>query len=765
MNIHLSLFRASSLALLVAATIIFGSGSFGQVLNNFGYGYGYGYGYGETDEPSLATIQKSILGKFYTSLNGDDWTQKDGWNEAASVCDWFGITCDSSGAITEISLDNNMLQGTLIDDIWTLPNLAKLSLGKNQIVGKLPANLFSESLQTLDLAENKLSGNIPSEILSLPNLSWLNLRKNSLEGALPDFSKGSKSLYLFDVWANNISGELPVNIGEFPSLSVLSLQTNELSGGIPDFSQGAPNLKALWLHDNNLSGLIPDSISRSTKLEILSLFDNDLTGTIPSSLAKLTRLKILQLGQNSLSGEIPDIFSRLPDFYRLDLRNNLLEGRIPETINELDNIEYLYLDNNQLSGPIPDIFTNLSHLKVLSLSGNELSGSLPTLSAASSLERIDLSSNSFTGELVDVFSSLSNLKSLKLFDNNWTGPPPAWLSSLSQNGVTVVSLDRGRYAFTNVLPILDLEIDTSLRVDSQRDGNEGAVVSFTSSDVDGVISSLNLYRNNVLIYSDSTLSGTLTVPLISGINRLSFSVIDNRNGITAIEKVIRVSAPPSVQITAPTSVVLDTDGLPGEFVSFSASVQDIDGDSFTVDWFVNGVKRGSGVNLPNILLNNGESEIEAMVIEIGTELADRSYLLPFVEPPVYQPSLTWPKAIVGEARNLLEFNNIAEIDVERGLMFACLVTVSGEAALPPVGVRFLLNLGAEITLTTDATRGFNPTGAFMEDGSLPTCSGIFDKSSGIYTDYIYFDGNAYELQFESQGDPSAFRLIDFSILN
>ena len=674
MKIHLSLFRASSLALLVAATIIFGSGSFGQVLNNFGYGYGYGYGYGETDEPSLATIQKSILGKFYTSLNGDDWTQKDGWNEAASVCDWFGITCDSSGAITEISLDNNMLQGTLIDDIWTLPNLAKLSLGKNQIVGKLPANLFSESLQTLDLAENKLSGNIPSEILSLPNLSWLNLRKNSLEGALPDFSKGSKSLYLFDVWANNISGELPVNIGEFPSLSVLSLQTNELSGGIPDFSQGAPNLKALWLHDNNLSGLIPDSISRSTKLEILSLFDNDLTGTIPSSLAKLTRLEILQLGQNSLSGEIPDIF------------------------------------------------TNLTHLKVLSLSGNELSGSLPTLSAASSLERIDLSSNSFTGELVDVFSSLSNLKSLKLFDNNWTGPPPAWLSSLSQNGVTVVSLDRGRYAFTNVLPILDLEIDTSLRVDSQRDGNEGAVVSFTSSDVDGVISSLNIYRNNVLIYSDSTLSGTLTVPLISGINRLSFSVIDNRNGITAIEKVIRVSAPPSVQITAPTSVVLDTDGLPGEFVSFSASVQDIDGDSFTVDWYVNGVKRGSGVNLPNILLNNGESEIEAMVIEIGTELAGRSYLLPFVEPPVYQPSLTWPKAIVGEARNLLEFNNIAEIDVERGLMFACLVTVSGEAALPPMGVRFLLNLGAEITLTTEATRGFNPTGALMEAGSLPTCS-------------------------------------------
>jgi Leucine-rich repeat (LRR) protein len=715
MNIRLSLFRASSFALLVATPIIFGSGSFGQVLNNFGYGYGYGYG--ETDELFLATIQKSILGKFYTSLNGDDWTQKDGWNEAASVCDWFGITCDSSGAITEISLVNNMLQGTLINDVWTLPSLVNLSLGKNQIVGTLPATLLSESLQTLDLSENKLSG------------------------------------------------ELPGNIGKFPSLSTLSLQSNKLSGAIPDFSQGASNLKNLWLHENNLTGLIPDSISELTKLEILSLFANDLTGKIPNSLAKLTKLKVLQLGQNALSGEIPEIFSGLPDFYRLSLRNNLLAGNIPKSIGELNNLEYLYLDNNQLSGPIPDIFTNLTNLKVLSLSGNELSQSLPILSTGSSLERIDLSSNSFTGELDDVFLSLSNLKSLKLFDNNWTGPPPAWLSSLSQNGVTVVSLDRGRYAFTNVLPILDLEIDTSLRVDSQRDGNESAVVSFTSSDVDGVISSFDLYRNNELIYSDSTLSGTLTVTLISGINTLRFNVTDDRNGITTLEKIIRVSAPPKVQITAPSSIVFDTDGLPGEFVSFSASVQDIDGDGFTVNWYVNGVKRGSGINLPNILLNNGESEIEAMVIETGTELADRSSLLPFVEPPVYQSSSTWPEAIVGKAKNLLEFNNIAEIDVERGLMFACLLTVSGEAALPPVGVRFLLNLGAEITLTIDATRGFNPTGAFMEDGSLPTCSGIFDKSSGIYTDYIYFDGNAYELQFESQGDSNSFRLIDFSILN
>ena len=337
---------------------------------------------------------------------------------------------------------------------------------------------------------------------------------------------------------------------------------------------------------------------------------------------------------------------------------------------------------------------------------------MPILSAASSLERIDLSSNSFTGELDDVFSSLSNLKSLKLFDNNWTGPPPAWLSDLSLNGIDVVTVDNGRYAFTNVLPILELEIDTSLRVDSQRDGNENAVASFAGSDVDGVILRFDLYRNNELIYSDFALSGTLTVPLKSGINRLRFDVIDDRNGITTLEKLIRVSAPPTIEITAPSSLIFDTDELPGEFVSFSARVLDIDGDDYSVDWYVNGVKRGSGTNLSNILLDNGESEIEAMVIEIGTELADRSSLVPFVEPPVYQPSSTWPKAIVGEARNLLEFNNIAEIDVERGLMFACLVTVSGEAALPPVGVRFLLNLGAEITLTTDATRGFNPTGAF-----------------------------------------------------
>jgi len=633
-----------------------------------------------------------------------------------------------------------MLQGTLIEDIWTLPSLVTLNLSENQIVGTLPATLSNEALQYIHLSKNKLSGNIPSEILSLPKLALLDLSGNSLEGPLPDFSKGSENLFFLDFQANNISGELPKDIGTFPKLSFVMLSLNELSGGIPSSISKLP-LKALLLTGNNL------------------------TGPIPSSIAELKYLQSLKLGFNSLTGEIPEIFSELQMLRRINLSGNFLEGKIPETIKELDYLEELYLDSNQLSGPVPEIFTNLTHLKVLSLSGNELSESLPVLSGASSLERIDLSSNSFTGELDDVFSSLANLKSLKLFDNNWTGPPPAWLSDLSLNGIDVVTVDNGRYAFTNVLPILELEIDTSLRVDSQRDGNENAVASFAGTDVDGVILRFDLYRNNELIYSDFALSGTLTVPLKSGINRLRFDVIDDRNGITTLEKLIRVSAPPTIEITAPSSLIFDTDELPGEFVSFSARVLDIDGDDYSVDWYVNGVKRGSGTNLSNILLDNGESEIEAMVIEIGTELADRSSLVPFVEPPVYQPSSTWPKAIVGEARNLLEFNNIAEIDVERGLMFACLVTVSGEAALPPVGVRFLLNLGAEITLTIDATRGFNPTGAFMEDGSLPTCSGIFDKSSGIYTDYIYFDGNAYELQFESQGDSSSFRLIDFSMSN
>jgi hypothetical protein len=255
------------------------------------------------------------------------------------------------------------------------------------------------------------------------------------------------------------------------------------------------------------------------------------------------------------------------------------------------------------------------------------------------------------------------------------------------------------------------------------------------------------------------------VPLVSGLNKLKFDVIDDRSGTTTLEKVIRVSAPPTVQITGINPIILDTDGLPGEFVTFAANVQDIDGDAFTVDWYVNGVKRGSGEELSNILLDNGDSDIEVIVIESGTELADRASVSPFVQVPIYQPSLTWPKAIVGEARDLSGFNNIAVIDIERGLMFACLSVVQGETTFLPISVRFLLNLGSEITLSIDATRGFNPTGAFMEDGTLPTCSGILDRDSGMYTDYIHLDGNDYELRFKIQGDSSSFIFNDFSVIN
>lgn len=667
MKIYSTPFRAMSIVLLVASFLMFGTGSFGQILSNFGYGYGYGYG--EPDEPSLATVQKSILSEFYTSLNGDSWTKNDGWNEASSVCDWFGIACDSKGAIAQINLSQNNLSGMLIDAIWDLPDLNQLALFDNEVRGPIPETFLNENLETILLGHNNISG------------------------------------------------------------------------PIPDFSATAPNLKVLGLGSNQLNGAIPDSIGNIAGLEGLDLSDNQLTGPIPESIGDLVSLTLLNLHINKLTGHIPESFSRLA------------------------NLTFLNLGQNELSGEVPDIFTNLSKLSHLDLSGNKFSGKLPALSGASLLMRVDLGSNAFSGDLNDSFSALPKLDWLYLVDNAWIGPPPGWLSDLSINGVEVVTEDKGRYAFTNVLPMLELGVDTSLRVDTEQDGNEVAVMAFSSSDIDGVISSYRLYRNNSLIYSGAAAAGTLTVPLVSGLNKLKFDVIDDRSGTTTLEKVIRVSAPPTVQITGINPIILDTDGLPGEFVTFAANVQDIDGDAFTVDWYVNGVKRGSGEELSNILLDNGDSDIEVIVIESGTELADRASVSPFVQVPIYQPSLTWPKAIVGEARDLSGFNNIAVIDIERGLMFACLSVVQGETTFLPISVRFLLNLGSEITLSIDATRGFNPTGAFMEDGTLPTCSGILDRDSGMYTDYIHLDGNDYELRFKIQGDSSSFIFNDFSVIN
>lgn len=55
-----------------------------------------------------AAAQCAALGELYIALNGSSWRIREGWAQAAGsgqvpdVCAFFGVTCDASGAVTQL---------------------------------------------------------------------------------------------------------------------------------------------------------------------------------------------------------------------------------------------------------------------------------------------------------------------------------------------------------------------------------------------------------------------------------------------------------------------------------------------------------------------------------------------------------------------------------------------------------------------------------------------------------------------------------------
>ncbi len=281
-----------------------------------------------------------VLVQLYDSTNGPQWlnTLRDTakWKvKGIPIGKWYGVSVDTAGCVTRLSLSSDSLKGTLPASLTTLSALRSISFGSNNISGQIP-NFNSPSLEQIWLYNNQLSATIPN--FKLSNLKYLWLSDNQLSGAIPNF--------------------------DLPKVEDLWLQDNKLTGQIPNFNL-LTNLLELKIDDNQLSGTIPNFNLKN--LQKLSIRSNKLTGSIPNfNLPKLIELRI---GYNELKGLIP-IFD-LPNLEYLWLNNNQLSGQIPKLY--LPKLTSLELYNNKLTGCIPrELKTNCPLLGIISggLSGN-----------------------------------------------------------------------------------------------------------------------------------------------------------------------------------------------------------------------------------------------------------------------------------------------------------------------------------------------------------------------------------------------------------
>ena len=412
---------------------------------------------GNTHAQGSVADDTAALVELYNATDGANWTNKTNWGTTQQLSSWFGVTTDSGGRVTRVSLsgnqltgsipsklekltsltqlylNNNQLTGTIPSELEKLTSLTQLYLNNNQLTGSIPSALGKlTSLDRLWLYVNQLTGPIPSELGNLTNLTNLSLHRNQLTGTIPSALGNLTNLTRLSLYGNQLTGSIPSELEKLTSLTNLWLNGNQLTGSIPSELEKLTSLTQLYLNNNQLTGTIPSALGKLTSLDRLWLYVNQLTGTIPSELGDLTNLTNLSLHRNQLTGTIPSALGNLTNLTRLSLYGNQLTGSIPSELGNLTSLTNLWLNGNQLTGSIPPELEDLTSLTQLYLNNNQLTGTIPPkLGDLTSLDRLYLYGNQLTGSLPSELGDLTNLTRLYLHKNQLTGTIPSALGNLT----------------------------------------------------------------------------------------------------------------------------------------------------------------------------------------------------------------------------------------------------------------------------------------------------------------------------------------------
>ncbi|GKD78329.1 leucine-rich repeat-containing protein, partial [Tanacetum coccineum] len=296
------------------------------------------------------------------------------------------VGCDLSHVMHPYSSSVNSsssieLNGTISDKFGQLPNLQRLDLSSNSLMGAICENMLnlSQSVQFIDFSSNKLGPHFPKWIQKLKNLIYLDLSNNSISDTVStEYWNRWKSpqLSYLDLSFNNISGKLPKSLSNhdlvfidlsfncfygpipaFPaSISFVDLSRNKFHGGLSFLCQLCENLEFLNISRNRITGQLPDCFRSLTNLKVLNLGHNILSGRIPPSIGYLGQLETLCLYNNSFSGELPLNLKNCTKLSLLDL------GAIFYMICQLESLQILDLSFNNLHGTIPPCVNTLTSM-------------------------------------------------------------------------------------------------------------------------------------------------------------------------------------------------------------------------------------------------------------------------------------------------------------------------------------------------------------------------------------------------------------------
>ena len=211
-------------------------------------------------------------------------------------------------SLKRLEIQSNHLSGEL-PELGSLKNLYFLDASNNAISGYLPSTL-PPSLVQISMRNNMIEGTIPQNLKYLSFLQVLDLSHNKLTDSVPYFLFSHPSLQQLTLAFNSFTSvQSPSNLGTQSELIAVDLSNNELQGWLPPFLPLMPKLSALSLENNKLSGMIPAQYALKTILP-------------GSGIAPFARLL---LGGNYLFGPIPrPLLVIKPDTANVSLADNCL---------------------------------------------------------------------------------------------------------------------------------------------------------------------------------------------------------------------------------------------------------------------------------------------------------------------------------------------------------------------------------------------------------------------------------------------------------
>lgn len=191
----------------------------------------------------LPNNDRQALIALYNATNGEAWNRKENWNTDAPLSQWEGVEVDTlygAERVTQLTLDENNLEGPLPDAFFNLPYLEVLHLEFNKFTEALPEAIGNlTNLRELYLQASNLIGELPKGLAKLEKVEVIYLQGNNLVGSVP-----AEYATLMDRMPSTyLMGEENLIRG-----TSLVLRANGLSGKLPDAITQHPRWDEFWLN-------------------------------------------------------------------------------------------------------------------------------------------------------------------------------------------------------------------------------------------------------------------------------------------------------------------------------------------------------------------------------------------------------------------------------------------------------------------------------------------------------------------------------------